>query len=80
MSIGHLLGQDLDVCLQHGEIDLLWHIGEVIALLCKKAVVIEIPYYNNNTRVLTPQTTKGTSAINHSQILTELSWLSQITI
>ena len=43
MPIGHILGQYLDVCLQQGEIDLLQPISEVVALLCKKAVVIEIP-------------------------------------
>ena len=47
MTIGHLLGEDLDLCLQQGEIDLLQPISEVVALLCKKAAVglIEIPYY-----------------------------------
>ena len=43
MPIGHLLGQYLYVCLQQGEIDLMRPISEVVALLCKKTVVIEIP-------------------------------------
>ena len=43
MPIGHLHGQDLDVCLKQGEIDLLRPKGEVVSLLCKTAVVIEIP-------------------------------------
>ena len=40
MLIGHIIGQDLDVCLQQSEIDLLWPISEIVALLCQKAVVI----------------------------------------
>ena len=43
MPIDHLLGQDFDVCLQQGEIDILRPISEVVALLCKTAVIIEIP-------------------------------------
>ena len=60
MPIGHLLGQNLDVCLQQGEIDLLRPTSKVFALLCKTAVIIEIhvPYITDyNTRVLTSQTT-----------------------